>query len=239
MQPTLSQIALQYPAAVPVLEKYNLDYCCHGKQTLEESCKDDVEKYNRVQEVLEKITTRETGNPVVFEIMELRILISHIVNKHHSYVRESMPVILAHLTKVAAKHGEGHPELKQVIKLFEKLADEMTLHMKKEEFVLFPAIGQMEKIRSSGNEVESKFAIEAPVRMMENEHEEAGNIMKEICELTSNYTPPSNACTTYQVMLKELQEFQGDLHQHVNLENNILFPRALKMQQDLLQAARH
>ena len=234
---TLSQIALLHPAAVPVLEKFNLDYCCHGKQTLEQACEGDLNKYNTVQEALKSVTGQQGERPIDFQNMELNKLIFHIVNHHHRYVKEFMPVIQAHLQKVSTKHGEGHPELKRIFELFAELVTEMTMHMKKEESVLFPAIVQIEDIYKSGVNTDKTFPITVPISVMEKEHEQAGSILEMIRALTHNYTPPASACTTYQVTFKELKEFEYDLHQHVNLENNILFPRALKMLQNLIQAS--
>ena len=227
---TLAAIVTQQHQAVPVLEKYNLDFCCKGKRTLAQAC---TEKGLSVEEVMKELeasadTDRKSSMP--FIEMSAEQLIGLILIHHHFYRKQNMPIIAAHLTKVAAKHGERFPYMVEVLELFLHLKNEMTLHMQKEETVLFPRIKEVESFYhfKQPKKLDSNY-INGPVGVMEQEHDEAGEIMRRIRELTGNYIPPEEACTTFKVSLAELKEFEEDLHRHVHLENNILFPLAEKM----------
>ena len=141
-----------------------------------------------------------------------------------------MPQILSYLQKVASKHGEQHPEMLKVFELFAAVKEEMELHMQKEEQILFPRIQETEKMVNDGIEIRINHTyLQAPINMMEQEHDHAGSILAEINKLTGNYHPPSDACTTYKLSFAALQAFEMDLHRHVHLENNILFPKALQL----------
>jgi regulator of cell morphogenesis and NO signaling len=159
-------------------------------------------------------------------------LISYIVENHHAYVREALPVLLRHTQKVADVHGQRHPELIHVARLIVRVAAEMTEHMAKEEQVLFPFIAELAAASGAGRAApQAPFGtVENPIRMMEHEHRFVGDAMAEIRALTDGYTPPDNACTTYRVCFQELQAFEADLHAHVHLENNILFPKAVVLE---------
>jgi regulator of cell morphogenesis and NO signaling len=157
-------------------------------------------------------------------------LVRHILLHHHFYVRQSIPTIEEHLNKVATKHGDRFPHMKDVLQLFTHLKNEMYLHMQKEEVVLFPRIKEIESFFKYNQKKEiNQSYITSPVSVMENEHDEAGTIMEQIRIITNNYTAPESACTTFKVVLQELKSFEEDLHQHVHLENNLLFPLAKRM----------
>jgi len=141
-----------------------------------------------------------------------------------------MPQIFSYLQKVASKHGERHPELLKIVELFAAVKEEMEQHMQKEELILFPRINEMEKLVTEGTEIRiNQTYLQAPINMMEQEHDHAGEMLAEINRLTDNYHPPADACTTYKLSFAALQAFEMDLHQHVHLENNILFPKALQL----------
>ena len=141
-----------------------------------------------------------------------------------------MPVIVGYLQKVAFKHGDRHPELKQIIQLFTAVKEEMEQHMQKEEMILFPRIKEIEKMVAEGKEVNiNSTYLLSPVRMMEQEHDHAGSMLAEIRRLTDNFMPPADACTTYRLSFAALEAFELDLHRHVHLENNILFPKAMQL----------
>jgi len=231
---SLANIVNKFPSAAGLFDKFDLDYCCHGKQTLREACKDDPAKFNKIEHALHRIaedviTGIEYHN---FENEDLGVLVNYIVNKHHKYVKESMPVILAHLEKVSTRHGDRNPELFEVYQLFDELKMDMEHHMYKEENILFPRIKQVNNsLKSSAisRSIDRNF-LNAPISVMEDDHEKVGNILHEIKKLTADYTPPPGACTTYRVSFDELKQFELDLHRHVHLENNILFPRAVEAQ---------
>ena len=155
-------------------------------------------------------------------------LVAYIVRHHHAYVRRVLPSMVAHTRKVAASHGGGHPELEEIATIVEEVAEEMTAHMMKEEEVLFPYIEQLELARRLREPVPAALfgSVEKPIAMMEHEHEHAGLAMARIRELSRDYAPPAGACTTYLTCFRELEEFERDLHVHVHLENNVLFPKA-------------
>ncbi len=226
---TLATIVTNNHFTVPVLEKYDLDFCCKGKRTLADACTEKGISIEAISEELEKSSEIPTTK-MPFTEMTAEQLISYILIHHHFYVKQSMPTIIGHLEKVAAKHGDRFPYMAEVLSLFREINDEMTMHMHKEEVILFPRIKEV-TVQQEAHQ-HSNLApgyIAAPIQVMELEHEHAGDILYKIRSLTNNYTPPEGACTTFQVSLAELKEFEEDLHRHVHLENNLLFPLAEKI----------
>jgi regulator of cell morphogenesis and NO signaling len=232
---TLSEIVRKHPSAATLFEKYDLDYCCHGKVPLQEACDGDIVKYHRIEHALHRLfeDVRELDF-VHFERMNLENLINHIIAKHHHYVKESLPVIYARLDKVTTKHGLHHPELLKIFELFFEVKAEMEQHMFKEEQMLFPRIKIIAEAfrQKNSEEVNDSFLI-VPINMMQVEHEKAGNALHQIREFTHDFHAPKSACTTHRLCYAELKEFERDLHQHVHLENNILFLKALEIQKEL------
>ncbi len=227
---TLASIVTEHHQTVPVLEKYNLDFCCKGKRTLAQACTEKGLSIEAVMKELEASARAENKSSMPYSEMSAEQLIGHILIHHHFYLKQTMPVIAEHLTKVAARHGEKFPCMVEVLQLFQHVKNEMTLHMHKEEMILFPRIKEVESFYLLKQQMNTgSNYILGPVGMMEHEHDEAGAILSRIRELTGNYTPPAEACTTFTVLLAELKEFEEDLHRHVHLENNILFPLAEKM----------
>jgi regulator of cell morphogenesis and NO signaling len=227
---TLASIVSSNHQVVPVLEKYHLDFCCKGKRTLAEACTEKGLPVNSIAEELLNKINAEQSSTYSFESMNAEQLISYILIKHHFYVKQAMPNILAHIEKVAQKHGERFPYMAEVFRLFKEVCEEMTSHMEKEELILFPRIKEIEAVFSIGqNRKFSEGYISGPIHVMEMEHDQAGELLYKIRELTNDYTPPADACTTFKISLAELKEFEEDLHKHVHLENNLLFPLAEKM----------
>ncbi len=231
---TLAAIVSDRHQAAAVFEKYHLDFCCKGKRTLQDAC---AEKNIPLEPILEELQqVFEPGSGVedrLLATMSVSQLSDYIVLKHHVYVKHAMPVIYQHLNRVATKHGERFPYMQQVFNLFSTLQTEMDAHMQKEEMVLFPRIKEVEKALEQKNNQPALNAgyINSPIHMMETEHEEAGELLAQIRGLTNNYTPPADACTTFRISLAELKSFEEDLHRHIHLENNILFPRIVQMMQ--------
>ncbi|MBL7703634.1 MAG: iron-sulfur cluster repair di-iron protein [Ferruginibacter sp.] len=226
---TLANIVTDNHFTVPVMEKYGLDFCCKGKRTLADACTEKELPVETVLHELETASARPT-NKMPFKEMSAEQMISYILIHHHFYVKQSMPAILGHLEKVAEKHGERFPYMVEVLCLFREMSDEMKMHMHKEEAILFPRIKEVAALQGAHQHRNLAAAyISAPVQVMEHEHDHAGEIMDKIRRLTNNYTPPVDACTTFKVSLAELKEFEEDLHRHVHLENNLLFPLAEKM----------
>lgn len=231
---TLASIVNSNHQTVPVLEKYNLDFCCKGKRTLSEACTEKGLPVDAITEEIERTMTVEEGRKPLFGSMNAEQLISYILIQHHFYVKQAIPNILGHLQRVAQKHGERFPYMVEVFYLFNEVGEEMMTHMQKEEVILFPRIKEIEaltEIQQTRN-LDGRY-ISAPVQVMEAEHDKAGELMYRIRNLTNSYEAPEDACTTFRVSLAELKEFEEDLHKHVHLENNLLFPLAQKMMQQL------
>ena len=214
--------------AAAVFHGYGIDFCCGGKKTLEEACRERDLCVDEVVRDVAKVCRIPDTSSTRYADLETDALIARIVDVHHEYVRQALPAIVAHTRKVASAHGAKHPELVDVAVVFDGVAREMTLHMGKEEGVLFPYISSAARAAASGGlPPQAPFgSVENPIRMMEEDHDAAGTAMSLIRELTSGYTLPDDACTTYRICFQELEEFERDLHEHVHLENNILFPRA-------------
>lgn len=217
-----------------VFENFGLDFCCNGKKTISEACLEKGLDPDFV--VKEVIKTEETnGTATHFDKWEADFLTDYIVNNHHYYVLTTIPTIEHHLQKVISKHGGRHPDLAKIEEIFLELKVELTNHMAKEEKMLFPYIKKMNIALKNTLEmpVPPFGTIENPVKVMEAEHEAAGALIAGINKLTGNFTPPEDACGTYRLLYSELKDFEKDLHMHIHLENNILFPKAVELEEKL------
>jgi regulator of cell morphogenesis and NO signaling len=228
----VKDIALANPEARKVLEDAGVDYCCGGERSLHEAClHTDVpaeEILNRLRENSGNVTPDEEN----WTSAMLSDLTRHIREKHHRYVREAIPRIQILLEKVVAKHGENHLEIAEIQKLFAEVGREMTMHMQKEEQILFPYIDAMEHSVNTHGPLEPPFfqTVMNPIQAMMKDHDSAGDLLRQIRNASCEYAAPPDACLTYKALYDELREFEADLHQHVHLENNILFPRAAEME---------
>lgn len=219
-----------------VFKKYGIDFCCGGKRTLAEVSKKEDVDLDRLEDDLKTIETSPAETPHLdFNQWEIDFLSDYIVNVHHKYVRENIPPLLEYTQKVARVHGATNPEVVQIARLFSDLAAELHQHMLKEEQILFPYIKQLAAAKKEPHSVQpAPFrSVENPIAMMVHEHDTAGKIMKEIRRLSSDFNFPENACNTYRVSYLKLNEFEGDLHKHIHLENNILFPKAIEAEEKL------
>ena len=241
---TLAQIVTGDHRTASIFEKYNLDFCCKGKRSLQQACAEQnisVDNLLRELEIISSAPDLTSQHILSFDKLSASQLVDYIVSIHHSYVKKQAPQLFAYLEKVTIKHGDRHPELRRIFELFANIKDEMDQHMQKEELILFPRIKKLEQTSAGGN-LGSQLTIsylETPINIMEEEHDDAGRMMEEIKQLTNNYVPPQDACTTYRLSFAALQAFEADLHQHVHLENNILFPKALKFFQTPNQCSLH
>ena len=228
----LKEIALSSPDAARVLEEAGVDYCCGGNHSLEEGCAGTGVAAEEILARLRASAEQARPEDADWRSAPLAKLTEHIRQKHHGYVREAVPRVSALLVKVKTKHGANHPEIASIENLFHQLGQDMIAHMQKEEIILFPYIERLEQSRNSGAALERPFfqSVRNPVQMMMNEHDAAGNLAKQIREASSNYAPPADACASYQRLYGELRQFETDLHLHVHLENNILFPRAVELE---------
>ena len=231
---TVREVALNNPAATRVFEKFGIDYCCGGNKSLEQACGEANLQIEHVLDSLEFATTAADGRQAEKDWLSepLTDLIAHIANTHHKYTREEIARLAPLFSKVCSVHGVRHPELIEMHEKFQALAQELSTHMLKEEVVLFPYIERMEESVIAGDPIlPAPFGtVNNPVAMMMHEHDSAGNLLRSIRDLSSGYQPPANACVSYQTLYSALAEFERDLHQHIHLENNILFPRAIEME---------
>lgn len=232
---TLKEIVTANFQAAAVFERYSLDFCCRGGKTIEQACAENGTDPFQVLTELAGIAHSDPGTNDQEPQWDPVTLIDHILRHHHAYVTKMVPVLYAHTQKVAAVHGLLHPEVTEIARLFEQIAQELLLHMGKEEKTLFPFIRELHAAsQSSLPAPDSRFgSVQNPIRMMEAEHQHAGDELYAIRSLSGNYTPPADACTTFRITYQELQEFERDLHRHVHLENNILFPMALRLEEEL------
>jgi regulator of cell morphogenesis and NO signaling len=230
---TVGQMVAENPVAARVFEQAGIDYCCGGQRSLEEACSKAKMSFAEVAELLEKAAAARTTADRDWLAASQSDLVEHIVNKHHGYVRQELPRLTALIAKVLGVHGKNHAELAQIVRYFADTANELTMHMMKEENILFPYIVEMEKaVQGKGPRPVPMFGtVQNPVRMMIAEHDSAGANLKAIRELSGDYTPPADGCTSYRVLYEALAAFEADLHQHIHRENNILVPCAIEMEE--------
>ena len=228
-------VAADYRSA-SVFKKYGIDFCCGGGKELESVCKEKTIDMHELLAELEVIQMKKPLQADSFQSWPLDKLVDHIVTQHHGYVKRATEDLKQYLGKVAKVHGNHNPELLPIHENFQLLAQELAAHMQKEELILFPYIEKMVSNREAGSKMPPPMfgTIQNPIKMMEEEHTGAGNFMAEIRTLSGQYTPPEHACNTYMVSFKMLEEFESDLHMHIHLENNILFPKAIEMEKELL-----
>ncbi len=220
---SLGALAAKDLRKAQVFKKYGLDFCCGGKKTVKQACAEKGLDVTKVVQELQQADKMPATRPLSYDEWSLDFLADYIVNTHHSYVKKVLPDLRSYAAKVARVHGAEHPELLDIHQLVENLNTELSEHLVKEEQLLFPYIKEIVSARPTGS-------IESPVAMMETEHEMAGRDLEQIRALSNNFSLPEDACATYSLLFRMLEEFEDDLHIHVHLENNILFPKALKLQ---------
>lgn len=215
-----------------VFSKFGIDFCCGGQKPISEEAAQKNLNLSELKEELEKVLETKAEGGIDYKTWPLDLLASYVVKTHHRYVREKSPVLVAYLEKLCRVHGEKHPELFEVADLFQGCVAAMNTHMEKEESILFPFVEEMEEAKSRNITFQNPHfgTIHNPINMMVHDHEAEGERFVRIAELTGNYTPPVDACGTYRVTFSMLQEFEQDLHKHIHLENNILFPNAIALE---------
>jgi regulator of cell morphogenesis and NO signaling len=233
---TIGEIVSDDYRTASVFEKYGIDFCCQGNTSINDACENNGVDLMLVLNDLDSVS--RTKNVVFpdYQSWPLDLLADHIVKKHHSYVEEKSLEIKPLLDKICEVHGEQHPELFDIKAHFKAAAGVLAQHMKKEELVLFPFIRKMVKAKAGGIKVDKPHfgTIQNPIKTMMDEHSTEGDRFEKIATLSKNYTPPSDACNTYRVTLSLLKEFEDDLHLHIHLENNILFPKAIELEKELI-----
>jgi regulator of cell morphogenesis and NO signaling len=236
---TIGQIVAEDYRTASVFKSYGIDFCCKGNRTVLEVCGQKDIAVETLQEALEKNTGQERSANPNFNRWALDLLVDYIEKKHHRYVHGKIPELNVYLEKLCKVHGQNHPELFEIKELFTASANELFSHMHKEEKILFPIIRAMAEAELNGttNIHRPPFgAVGNPITMMMQEHDNEGERFRKIAALTDGYRPPTDACTTYRVAFALLEEFEEDLHQHIHLENNILFPKAIELEKKLSYA---
>ena len=229
----VSEIVAENYKSASVFKSHKIDFCCNGNRPLEVVCKGNLTVDKLIEEILE--TQNQKNELPDYTSWDIGFLSDYIYHNHHTYVEKTIPELKQYLHKVSRVHGENHPELIEVYHLFCESADDLTLHMKKEELILFPYFKKLVEVKKNGGQImTTQFkSVESPIAMMHQEHDNEGNRFRKIAELTNDYTPPADACMTYRVAFSMLQEFEADLHKHIHLENNILFKRAIELESNL------
>lgn len=218
--------------AAAVFQRFGIDFCCGGRRSLAEACRGSAADPDAVQAALEGLRPEDAPADNMARLPVER-LAGAIVEIHHAYIRTSTPVIAAYLEKLVKVHGERHPELNRVEQAFKQVGRDLEPHLMKEEHVLFPYIAELTEARGDEGRVSPFGSVGNPIRMMEREHEDVGNEMRLIRALTNDFTPPKDGCATYQVCFAELLRFEQDLHRHIHLENNVLFPKVLALEKQV------
>lgn len=232
----LADIVQDDARAAAVLEAYALDFCCAGKRTLDDACREHGVATDAVAADLTALGAPADDDRLPPDLADLDHLTRHIIDTHHRYVRDTIPIVSKWLDRLVERHGDRHAELRDVRTLFATLGADMTSHMAKEETLLFPAIDELAREQRVGGHLPAgPFAtILHPVRVMEGDHQQAGELLARLREVTHGYTVPTDGCATYRSCYAELARFEHDLHRHVHLENHVLFPNALAAEQALM-----
>ncbi len=228
---SLADIVNADPRTAVVFDYLGLDYCCRGHETLDIAVRRQGLQRETVASQLDALGDPLTGRSMGDKWPDLAVLVDHIVDVHHKYVRELQPVIVSWLDKLVERHGQRYPELAQLREIFANTAAELTSHMLKEEQILFPHITMLAKRSPNDPPMCSPFgSLQNPIRAMEQEHLAAGDAFERMRALTNSFTPPEDGCTTFRLCYRELDRFERDLHRHVHLENHVLFPRAVELE---------
>jgi len=227
-------VKLNYTTA-RIFEANHIDFCCGGNISLDEAAeKEGLEPGLLLAEINAAMQTKDQDASFI-DSLSLAGLSNHIEKTHHTYVNETMPFLLKKLQKLVEVHGENHPELKEVQASFMDATTQLTAHMKKEELILFPYIRQLEKYRLEGASRPGNLGLaRAAIHQMEEEHKVEGERFMQLAEITHGYEVPPDGCSTFEVSYKTLEEFEKDLHRHIHLENNVLFPKALRLEKTIV-----
>lgn len=230
--PTIGEMVAENYRTAPVFKKYGIDFCCKGGRTIEDACAAKGIDPLPLMADLEAAVTEKDADAVDYTTWKLDRLANHIEDVHHTYVTTAIEQLKPFLDKVAKVHGDGHPYLIDIRNMFFESAGNLTQHMKKEELILFPFIKKMQLAKDAGDAMPqpSFGTVENPIAMMRMEHEDEGERFEAMSILSDGFNPPEYACNTWRVTYSLLKEFQDDLFQHIHLENNILFPKALEME---------
>ena len=230
---TIGEIVAQDYRAASIFKRHGIDFCCGGKRSVADACIEKGLDLTTIEQELSELNRQPSPLQMSYQDWSADFLTDYIVNRHHAYVRKTIPEITAYAEKVAKVHGKRHPETVEMFYNWKALAGELEPHLMKEENILFPYIKKLAKAEENQPLRPPFGTVQNPVHMMEIEHDDAGELMRTIRTLSSDFTPPEDACTTYRVLFSLLEAFEGDLHEHIHLENNVLFPKAIELEAKL------
>ncbi|HCM75379.1 MAG TPA: iron-sulfur cluster repair di-iron protein [Cytophagales bacterium] len=233
---TISEIVAADYRTAQVFKDHKIDFCCKGNRSIAEATAEKGIDANLLINEIEKLQQQSSNSNTDFQSWPLDLLTDYIEKKHHAYVERQLPILNQYLNKLCQVHGSRHPELFEIKDEFNQSAGELAAHMKKEEFILFPHVRKMVKAKANNSALDTPHfgTVQNPVQMMMNEHTVEGDRFFKIAKLSGNYAPPADACNTYRVTYALLKEFEEDLHLHIHLENNILFPKSIEMEKELM-----
>lgn len=228
---TVGEIVAEDYRVARVFQKYGIDYCCGGNQTLSGACESSGIALSDISGEIENVRSQSHGRDHDYNAWELSFLSDFIVNTHHAYLNANLVGIAANCNTIARVHGARHSELIKIAAIFDKIVMDMIPHLREEESNLFPLVKKAESARKSGEQIEGKesLAITESLEKLIHDHDEIGEAVHQIGELSSQYSLPQDACNTFSVTYQQLREFEDDLHRHVHLENNILFPKVRRL----------
>jgi len=233
---TVAELVAQDYRVASVFKKNGIDFCCNGNRTISDVCNQQNIIEEQLIGDLKSVMEQSSSSAIDYNSWPLDLLADYVEKKHHRYVEKAIPEILPYLEKITRVHGGRHSELEEVLILFKDCAGELTKHMKKEELILFPFIRKMVKAEAANTKAAAPFGtVQNPISQMMHEHDIEGERLRKIAALTNNYTLPEDGCNTYKVTLSLLKEFEDDLHLHIHLENNILFPKSVLLEEQLQQ----
>ncbi|MDN5199750.1 iron-sulfur cluster repair di-iron protein [Fulvivirgaceae bacterium BMA10] len=228
---TVGEVVAENIKTAHIFKKHGIDFCCGGGTLIKDVCLKKNVDYAQIQQEIADLE-KQVSEAENFNAWELDRLIDYIIDVHHEYVLDALPLLVDYSQRVASVHGHHYKETIEINKIIFALAEELNAHMGKEETVLFPYIKKLVTAWKNDIKVEVPHfgSVKNPVLVMENEHETAGELLKQIAQLSNNYTLPAEACNTFRALYSILEEFEQDLHQHIHLENNILFPKAIALE---------
>jgi len=228
---TVGEIVTKDFKTASIFSKYGIDFCCGGNQTLEEACKKQSVDVAALQKELDEAAQGKEGT-IDFNSLSLKLLTDYIEETYHTYIKEKTPVLLQLLKKIKEVHGERHPELSKINELFSQSAMALSMHLQKEERILFPIIRELSDAAKSGLPPEEMHcgSVQNPISVMMDEHETEGDRFEAISKLSGKYKTPADGCNTFRATYEALDEFERKLHEHIHLENNILFPKAIEIE---------
>ncbi|MGB1268497.1 MAG: iron-sulfur cluster repair di-iron protein [Flavobacteriaceae bacterium] len=228
----VSNIVAENYKTAAIFKSYGVDFCCNGNRSIEKVCSTNkINNDELINQLVNCCKTEPDTND--YQSWDITFLTDYIYNTHHKYIEIKTPEIKQYLNKICQVHGAQHPELFEIKALFTESADDLAMHMKKEELILFPYFKKLAEAKNNGISVSSpQFdTVKSPIAMLHQEHDNEGHRFRKIASLSNNYTPPQDACNTYKVTFSLLQEFEEDLQKHIHLENNILFKKGVELEQ--------